>query len=287
MTDTTQGAIAPDSDAALFNEAVQSTTLEKFENPEPVPPSPEPPAPPPPPPGDQPPRPGEPPKDDNAPVPPGRLREEAEARRRAERERDELQRRIELLARQAPPQPQQPPQPHDLFTDPKGFVRAEMQPILQQMQTDFQVQREAMSRDFAIERYGHDKVGAAYTALVNGMRAGDPGVKAFYDQVMNSHDPYGMITRWHQQSETLRETGGDLAAYRKRVIEEALADPEIRKRAIEAAKGQAAAAGNTVARPVVASSPSLGNIGAAGGEPQLTEPDDMTLFRAATQAKRR
>lgn len=280
MTDMTQGQDAPNENA-LFNDAVSTTTLEKFENPEPVAPD-----------KPQPDKVTEPPKpeakpDDNAPVPAGRMREEAELRRRAERERDDLQRRLDALMVRQPPQPQTPPQAIDYLDNPKGFVQAELKPILEQMRAEFQTQREAMSLDNARTRYGYDKVDAAYQALSQGMSRGDPSAKAMLDQAMASHDPYGMITRWHQQNETLRVIGPDPEAYRKRILEEALSDPEYRKRVIEAAKSQAAASGNTVARPVVASSPSLANIGGGGGDQQVIEPSDEELFRAATQAKRR
>jgi hypothetical protein len=110
---------------------------------------------------------------------------------------------------------------------------------------------------------------------------------------MKSHDPYGVITKWHMERETLTSIGGDLDGYRKRILEEALTDPDYRKRVIEAAKGQASANGSTVARPAQLTQPkaptvpSLSNIGAGGGDEQMQEPDDMQLFRAATSAKRR
>lgn len=279
MTDTTQGADAP-SENALFNEAVQTDTLAKFENPPVVPekpavtePKPEP----------KPDVKTE-PKDDSGPVPAGRLREEAEARRRAERERDDLRAQMALLAR---PQPQQQPkgQGVDLFENPSGFVQQEIRPYLEQMSQSIQMQREAMSLDFALQRHGNEMVGNARQALEMGMQRGDPQAWGTYQRAMQSHDPYGVIVRWHQDGETLRSIGGDLDGYRKRILEEALADPTYRARVIEAAKGQA----THVARPVKSqvASPSLGNIGAGGGEAQIVEPSDADLFRQATSARRR
>jgi hypothetical protein len=277
MTDTTQGADAPD-DSALFNEAV-TETLEKFENP-PVAPE-EKPAPPPEP------KP-EPKPEPDAPIPPGRLREESEARRRAERERDDL--RAQLAAYRVQPRQQQEEPKIDMFENPQGFVRGEireeMLPVLEQIRADFQSQREAMSLNWALDRHGDEVVATSRQALEHGMQRGDPNAWATYNRAMQSHDPYGVIVRWHREGETLRTVGGDLEAYRKRIIDEALNDPEIRKRAIEAAKGQ----GTNVHRPVttpVASSPSLGNIGASGGDQSMIEPSDEELFRAATRAKRR
>ena len=297
MTDTTQGADALD-DNALFNEATSLDTLDKFENPTlPEPKAPEP-------------KPAEPAKapeakgpdgktapepkpEDNAPVPAGRLREESEARRRAERERDDLQRRLEALTRQ--PVPQQPQQPLtqkeiDLFDNPKGFVKQEVQPMLEQLQGMFQQQREAMSLDYAVRNHGDETVGAARQHLEQGMQRNDPNAWATYRNAMQSHDPYGVIVKSYRERETLRNIGGDLEAYKKRVIDEAMSDPEFQKRFLETVKGQAGANGNNVARPVrpqVSSSPSLGNVGAAGGDQQLSEPSDIDLFRAATTSKRR
>ena len=97
MTDVTQGADAPD-DASLFSDAT-TTTLEKFENAEPLPPQPVEPKP-----VEkvEPPKAVEPPKPEeaDAPVPAGRLREVAERARKAERERDELMRQLQAVASQ-------------------------------------------------------------------------------------------------------------------------------------------------------------------------------------------
>lgn len=284
MTDVTQGADAPD-DNALFQEAT-STTLEKFENPElPKPAEPEKPA------GEVKPEPKPDAKPDPEMIPSGRLREESEARRRAERERDELRARLDnVFARQPPAQPQPKQEAPDLFENPKGFVQAELKPFLDQIQQNFQAQREAMSLDFAVQRHGDEVVSAARQSLEQGMQRGDQNAWATYNRAMQSHDPYGVIVKWHREGETLRTIGGDLEAYRKSVIEDALKDPETQKRFLEAARGQASANGNSVNRPVksgAASSPSLGDVGASGGDPQLIEPSDMDLFRQATSAKRR
>jgi hypothetical protein len=287
MTDVTQGADAPD-DNALFNDATSATTLDKFENPEL--PKAEPPAPKADAPKEgDPPKPADPPRDD-AQIPAQRLREESEARRRVERERDELRARVDALSRPPPPAPQDAPQKVDLFEDPERFVDQRLKPFLEQIRADFQSQREAMSLDWARRSHGVETVDAAYQAMKEGMTRGEPNAWETYKRAMGSHDPYGVIVGWHRDGEVLRTTGGDLNAYRARVLEEALKDPEYQKKVFEAAKGQAVATGNTVARPVkssVASSPSLGNFGAGGGDDTVVEPSDEQLFRAAVTAKRR
>lgn len=282
MSDVTQGQDVPDGE--LFREALD-TTLEKFENP-PLPKEPDKPA-------EKPadPKPQAPTEPvDNTPVPAGRLREEAEARRRAERERDELRSRLDAFNRQ-PTQPQAPQQPAkvDLFENPSGFVRQEVSPFFDQFRQELQHTREAMSLDNAISRHGDDRVMAARQALEQGMQRGDPNVWGLYQRAMQSHDPYGVIVKWHHDRETLNSIGGDLDSFRKKTRDEALEDPEFLKMAIERAKG--AANGKSVNRPVVTSSvptlPSLSNIGAGGGDESQTEPSDEQLFRAAVTAKRR
>jgi hypothetical protein len=289
VTDVTQGQDASDND--LFREALDSTTLEKFENPElpKVAPEPKPVEPKP-----AEPKSGEPPAqkttDPDAPVPPGRLREEADARRRAERERDDLRSRLEALTRQPPQQqPTQQPQKVDLFENPSGFIKQEVSPFFEQFRQELQFTREAMSLDNAIARHGDDKVMAARQALEQGMQRGDQNIWGLYNRAMQSHDPYGVIVKWHHDRETLNSIGGDLESFRKKTREEALNDPEFLKAANE--RLRAAANGKSVNRPVVMPSvpnmPSLSNIGAGGGDEQQTEPSDEQLFRAAVTAKRR
>lgn len=282
MTDTTQGADAPD-DSALFNDVTSADTLEKFENP--VLPEPKPVDPP----AEKPVEKTEPKEDEAALVPAQRLREANEARRQAERERDEARAWYERQRQQPPPQPQQPQQPAvDLFENPSEFVQQQFKPILEQMRADNELQREAMSRNVAIHLHGNDKVAAAYKDLETGLNSRDPYALYAYQQARASYDPYGVIMQWHKNAEALRTIGSDPAAYRARTIDEALNDPEILKQAVERAKGQAA--GNNVARPAkssVASSPSLGNFGAGGGDQQVIEPSDNDLFQAAVNAKRR
>jgi hypothetical protein len=283
MTDVTQGQDAPD-DASLFSDAT-STTLEKFENAEPQPQLPLEPAKPAAP--AEPPK-GEPPKPEpEAAVPPGRFREEAEARRRAERERDDLLRQIAAI-RQPPPPQQPPPKAPDLFENPSAYVQNEVRPYFDQISQRMQLQAEAFSQQMAMTAHGAEKVAAAKQALTEGMHRGDPNVRAIWEQAMQSAHPYDVITRWHLNNETMKEVGGDLTAYRKKILEEAKMDPDYQRQVIEASKGGA----THVARPPtsvqssVPKIPSLGNVG-AGGDTEVQEPSDEQLFRAAITAKRR
>lgn len=142
-----------------------------------------------------------------------------------------------------------------------------------------------MSLDNAISRHGDDRVMAARQALEQGMQRGDPNVWGLYQRAMQSHDPYGVIVKWHHDRETLNSIGGDLDSFRKKTRDEALEDPEFLKMAIERAKG--AANGKSVNRPVVTSSvptlPSLSNIGAGGGMKVKPNPPTNNCFEQPSQ----
>jgi hypothetical protein len=278
MTDTTQGQDLPD-DNALFQDATTTTTLDKFENPElpldlPDEPKPEP-------------APEKPPEKvearDEAHIPAWRLREESEARRQAERRYEELQAQL----RQQQPPPQQGP---DIFENPSAFVQQYVEQAEARMAARLQAQSENTSLKWAMREHGVETVSMARQALEQGLGVGDPAARDVYRRAMNSDDPYGVIIQWHRTGEVLRTTGGDLNAYRQRIRDEARKDPEFQRLVIEEARGQAQASGRMVERPVkssVASSPSLGDIGAGGGDGQVAEPSDEALFRAAVNAKRR
>ena len=180
------------------------------------------------------------------------MREEAEARRRAderiqraERERDDILRQL-AAARQPQQQPQKAP---DLFENPSGYVQNQIRPIADQISQRMQLQAEAFSQQMATMAFGAEKVSAAKQALTDGMHRGDPNARAAWEQAMQSAHPYDVITRWHMNNETMREVGGDLTSYKKRVLEEALKDPEYQRQVIEASKGSA----THVARPSIIS----------------------------------
>jgi hypothetical protein len=268
MANENEPAPAGTDDAALFNDAVTNPPVEHPIEPEP-------------------PKPAEPPAPEPA-VPAGRLREEADARRAAERERDEWRRRFdEQFARQPPPPKVEPPKRSDLFEKPSDFVREEVTPMLDPVQQRINEQNEYWSRQHNIMRYGDDKVQAAYTALQTAIRGGDAEAFEHYNnRIMKSIDPYGEIMRWHASREVMTTVGPDLNAYRQKLLDEALKDPEFQKRAFEHWRGQAASNGNTVNRPVVPKLPSIGKVGAAAPSTETEENlSDEELFHAATRRR--
>lgn len=290
MSDITQGQDVT-SDTDLFRDAVETTTLEKFENPELPPREPDKQADKA---ADKKPtdKPADAPEDREA-IPAWVLREQKERARQAEQDNADLRARLAALERQPPQAPKPAP---DLFENPSAFVQHELDPRLQKMHEEIREQvlaetREENSRFFAMQQFGAETVHAARMALEQGIRAGDPHVKLVLDTARASRDPYGVITRWHRDRAALEAMGGDPEAYRKKVLEEALNDPEYRKRALEAERTQARGSGNNgvfrPAQPRTPTSPSLANFGSGGGDEAQTEPSDDQLFRQAVSAKRR
>lgn len=262
MANENEPAVAGADDAALFNEAVSS--VEQPSEPEP-------------------PKPQEPPAPEPA-VPAGRLREEADARRAAERERDDLRRRLdEHYARQQPKT--EPPKRSDLFEAPSAFVQEEVKPLLDPVQQQIGAIREHYSLQNALARHGDDKVSAARKALESAMGARDSDAWATYNRAMASIDPYGEIMRWHTGKEVISTVGTDLNAYRQKLLDEAIKDPEFQKRVFEAARGQAASNGSAVNRPVVPKLPSIGKVGAAAPSTDDDNMSDEELFHAATRRR--
>lgn len=266
MANENDPALAGADDTVLFNETVTTPPVEQPHEPEP----PKPPEPPPPP---------------EPAVPAGRLREEADARRTAERERDELRRRLdEFHARQQPKQ--EAPKRSDMFEAPSAFVREEVQPLLDPVQQQVAAIREHFSLRDAIREHGNEKVSGARKALESAMGARDSDAWSTYNRAMASIDPYGEIMRWHLGKEVMSTVGTDLNAFRQKLLDEAVKDPEFQKKVFDAARGQAASNGSAVNRPVVPKLPSIGKVGAAAPS-QETEDNmsDEELFHAATRRR--
>lgn len=284
MADGTNDALPGVDDDALFNDVISSGPVTAdLDPPQPEPPQPELVAPPvvqvtPP----------APPVQSEPAIPPGRLREETEARRQAERRAIELEARLAAIERQQ--QPQQPRQRADVFENPSAFVQEEVQPILDPVTQQISQMREFYSRREATRDHGAEKVKAAYDWIAEGIASRDPEAVAVYQRAMQSMDPFGDITKAHLQRQTYQEIGGDLNSYRQRILDEAMKDQAFQAKVLEAARAQAQAAGATITRPAgaVTSLPSITKVGAAAlSEGQQPDLSDAELFDATTSRKRR
>jgi hypothetical protein len=234
-------------------------------------------------------------KDDGETVPRWRLREIAEERRQAQAERDQL--RAELIRLQTQQQTRQPPQSPaqglqqqpqqenqeiDPLLDPVGFAN--------RLRSEFAQQLATQQLNFSLSR-AHDRHGEvfekAYEALVT---EGQRGNGAIVRDLTSRPNPGEAIVTWHKQQMLLRETNGDLDAYKSRVREELLQDPEFLKQAMETARGQATGGQrqptqgqrpNTITRLPPSLSRTAGS--SANVDPIDTDDSDDAIFAFATQ----
>lgn len=216
-------------------------------------------------------------------IPPSRLREEADARRQAERERDELRGQLQAMHRQQhQPQSPEPADPSErIFSDPRGLVRDEAQqmlnPVIQVMHYN--------NRLIAGQVHGKDKVDSAVSEF-DRLRAAGELHHAEVQQVMGSPNPFAAAVEMIQRRATLAEVGNDPAAYKQRVLEEAMKDPEFQKKVLEATRMQAQQAGQTITRPLVSTPPNINKVGAAALPDNQSEQSDADLYAATVSRKR-
>jgi hypothetical protein len=218
-------------------------------------------------------------------IPSWRLREEADRARRAEASMAELQRRLDTLEKA------NPPKSPEIWEDPRGFVdqgvKSQLDPVTQQLGQ----MREQFSQMMAVQRFGAEKVQAAYQAMDQAMRGGDQQARGVYERMMNgSMDPYGEMVSWHQRSQVLSSVGNDLDAYKAKIRAEereaALADPEFRAKAYEAHLAQAR--GNPVIRPAQRPAPRTQTIPSVNRATTSSDDDDEAsmsigdVFRSAS-----
>lgn len=217
-------------------------------------------------------------KPEEAHVPSWRLRdvrEELEGRIKARDAELEAERRArqqyENQLRQFQAQQQQTPPP-DMYADPDKW----QQHLRQQQKAEVDNVRYQLSEDFARDKYGDEKVNAALSWVQSNM---DPAVQA---RIQNARSPFRELVRLYDERQTLQQIGGDLNAYRSKVRDEALNDPEFMKMVAEKLRGQ------PQANSVVDLPPSLNR--ASGGATRATsdagDMSDANLYAYAT-AKRR
>lgn len=220
-------------------------------------------------------------------IPPSRLREEAEARRAAEREAAELRGRLAAFEARQQPQPQQVQQTKDFWEEPDEYFKNLINPVQQTLQSELQQQREVFSKMLAEQIHGKDTVDAAYQAFAQQFQANPNAFAGQYHQFMRSENPYGALVGWHKQQQVLQEVGNDPTAYRARLLADALKDPEHLKAALAHAQSTAQQSGNTIAKPAVSSLPSLNRVGATALPDNANEMSDDELFSKLTTGRRK
>lgn len=213
---------------------------------------------------------------------------ERERRQTAERERDEARRSYEMLARRLDQleRPREQPKAPDPWVDPSAhatFVaRQQVDPLIQQQER----QRDDFSRMLAEEKHGTAVVEAAFAALEMAVQR-DPYMRLEASRIWNARHPYGALIDWHKNQLALKEIGGDPAAYKTKLRDELLKDPEFRKAVIEAIKAETTQPAQNGSRPrtVTQLPPSLNRVSSAAPVHPLGEEDvsDAELFREATR----
>jgi hypothetical protein len=156
---------------------------------------------------------------DDEPVKTGMLRDlfqERETRQRLEAQVRDMQRREQERAAQQQPQPKAG---DTLFDDPDKFIseiESRHEKKLANIQLNFDMQLASMRHGPTFDQAWQH----FYASCQNGA---DP---VSYFRVMNARSPGEEMVRWFNERRLMHETGGNLDAYRQRILQEAMQDPE-------------------------------------------------------------
>jgi hypothetical protein len=181
-------------------------------------------------------------------------------------QREELQRRLAALEK--PPVEKEAPDP---LLDPKGYAAA----IREELRQEMIVERHENSLQTA-KRIYKAEFDEAYAAAKQKL---DP---TSWAQMQKSRDIGETLMEWHREQKTRAEVGNDLNAYKQRLRDEALKDPEFRKAAMEAWREQAQPSSN--GRPRVELPPSLNGASRSNASIRSSNQDvsDSELFDITT-----
>lgn len=219
-------------------------------------------------------------------VPLAELKAERERRQSYERDLANERARFAALEQQvvAMQRMQTPVQPPDIFENPDAFVQARVQSSearqYQVMMYNAKLVAEARFTEQAVT-----EAQEAFDALVTQGRIHP----AEAQQVMSSPNPFAEAVKWHQRHKVVSEVGTDPNAYREKLLEQALNDPDFRKRADALWRSQAGVpAASPQTRAQVINLPSLSRVGSAALTSLNDEmPDDNALFHSTVSRKRR
>jgi hypothetical protein len=214
-------------------------------------------------------------------IPSWRLREEREARERAEARAMEYERR-EAAYRAQQPAPQAP----DPFEHPDRFVDARVGQIVDPLQRQMIYNNHFV----ASNAFGQDKVDKAIDWFDKTM---PPGTHE-YQRIMGHPNPFVAVVDAHRKAMALAEFGDDPGAFKQSYRKALLDDPEYKREALAYWQGQARGhpGGGNVRMPTAPSAPSgslpsLSRVGANAPAVDTRHPDadltDEELFFQATK----
>jgi hypothetical protein len=262
---------APAGDEELFDQATRADTVEDFDrggddvgNREPAP-APEP---------------------VRERVPLAELLDERDRRRQAESRLQE----IEAERQRQQPRP-------DFLMQPDEYFDRRLNEALDPLRRQFTIQLAHANKSVAVATHGAEEVEEAQKAFDTEVQQGKLH-PADHQRIWQAPNPFAAAVEWHRNRKLLAEVGNDPQAYRDRLLQEALADPEFLGRALEAARSQAAGRPVTVApqrQQSRASSapatntgrtpypPSLNRQGPPGGQPPMQgDAPDADLYEEMT-----
>lgn len=181
----------------------------------------------------------EPEQADQGHVPSWRVREINEEKRAAqaraeaaERAQTELKSRLEMLERQiqqSQPKQEAKQEEIDPLIDPQGFKKS--------MQEQFNNQLRETRLNMNLE-LAHVKHGETFEKAFQSLLAqGQSGNRQLVNELTNQANPGEAIVKWYRDQETLREVGSDPAAYKQKLLDDALNDQAFLAKVVEKIKG--------------------------------------------------
>lgn len=212
---------------------------------------------------------------------------EREKRQEAERRAAEYERELAAYRRAQAEAAKPPRERPNLYDDPDGYasyVNEEAASAIQQIEQRMQIRFLDASFDAAKEQHG-ERFDKAYSAIMEEKARGN---RALIDRIGNAANPGKALMRWYGEQETVRETGGDLNAYKQRVLDEAMKDPEYRRKVLAAAEAEARGGGNTIVdRSNITDLPSLTRTAGGGSRGSPGGDSDAELFASSFGRQRR
>jgi hypothetical protein len=169
------------------------------------------------------------------------------------------------------PKPAEKPAKPDPLLDPDGYAKL----VREEVREEMLAERRETSLQNAHKTYKAE-FEEAYSAAQKHI---DPVLKA---RMQQSRDPGETLIEWHREMKTRAEVGTDLNAYRQRLRDELLKDPEFRKSAMDTWRSEAPT--QTNGRPRIDLPPTLNGASRSNAALRSSNEDvsDAELFEQTT-----
>lgn len=217
-------------------------------------------------------------------VPLRELLDERDRRQAEARRAEALERELQQLRAQA----QKPAERPDFWEKPEDSIDYRIQQNVDPVKQLLVAQQEQFSRALAENKHGAEAVEAAFADLAKRFEEGDPTARIDQARAVSSGlKMYDTLVSVHRERQLVKEVGSDPAAYKAKLLEEALNDPAFMAKALERAKASASPVIN--APPKSVGLPSVSRMGAAAApvRTSLGDLNDDDLFDANVAAIRR